>query len=144
MKNAIFLLAFFLISILACKTEKITTGCDAKNYPSIDFNGTLYVQPAGSPGFSDPKGWQGAVDYCNNLDFDGCDDWYLPSKDELYAIYQNKATIGDFDDMFGANYYWSATTKLGSDDDAWQVRFYTGATDYTDKSRVNNCRCVRR
>ena len=33
------------------------------------------------------------------------DDWYLPSKDELYKLYINKAVIGSF----AGTYYWSST-----------------------------------
>lgn len=52
---------------------------------------------------------QGAGDYaaklCYDLVLNGYSDWYLPSRDELYKIYLNKAAIpGYIDDM-----YWSSS-----------------------------------
>ncbi len=128
----------------ACKTEKGVTDCNS--YPSIDYNGSpLYVQPVNSEGFTSDFDWQGAIDHCYNLDIDGCDDWYLPSYEELYVLYQNKATLGDFSDTFGSNStYWSATPSAVSTYEAYKVRFYTGDGGYTDKTDVNRCRCVRR
>jgi hypothetical protein len=38
----------------------------------------------------------------------GYDDWYLPSKDELDKLYQNREAIGNFD-ATGAWWYWSSS-----------------------------------
>lgn len=119
-----------------------TTGCDTKNYPSIDYNGTLYIQPVGSPGFTNTYTWQQAVDYCNNLDFNDCDDWFLPSKEELHAIFLNKAQVGDFSDAF----YWSATRAVSYSDRALKQDFKDGSGNPTTSYDYEflRCRCVRR
>lgn len=143
MKNVIHLSVFFLLfTIIGCKTEMGTVDCDDKNYPSINVNGTLYVQPNTSPGFTNTYTWQEAIDYCNELDFEGCDDWYLPNKEELHALFTNKTLIGDF----AAVDYWSSTHHSGIPEDAFMQDFAdNGGNPSTrkDYDRIR-CRCVRK
>lgn len=52
-----------------------------------------------------------AARLCYDLVLNGYDDWYLPSRSELYTLYENKALIGGFIDgseLF-PSYYWSST-----------------------------------
>jgi hypothetical protein len=52
-----------------------------------------------------------AARICYNLVLNGYDDWYLPSRSELFTLYENKALIGGFIDgseLF-PSYYWSST-----------------------------------
>jgi hypothetical protein len=49
------------------------------------------------------------------------DDWFLPSKDELYKLYINKAAIGGF----AGTYYWSST-EFNSTDALVQAMHYGG------------------
>ncbi len=69
-----------------------------------------------------------AASICDNLDISGYDDWYLPSKDELHLLYQQKASgkINLPDD-----FYWSSTEA--SQNDAWSQSFSNGANSSTDK-----------
>lgn len=53
------------------------------------------------------------------LDLNGFDDWYLPSKDELNILFDNKEAIGGFADAD----YWSSSEGNGSWS-AWFRRFY--------------------
>jgi hypothetical protein len=46
-----------------------------------------------------------AARICNDLVLNGYSDWYLPSKDELYNLYLNRAVIGGFAD----GDYWSSS-----------------------------------
>ncbi len=46
-----------------------------------------------------------AADICANLNLGGYSDWFLPSKDELNEMFNNKAAIGGF----VGYYYWSST-----------------------------------
>ena len=46
-----------------------------------------------------------AARLCADLTESGYSDWYLPSQDELNALYVNKDTIGGFENT----YYWSST-----------------------------------
>lgn len=51
--------------------------------------------------------WEEAKEHCSQLKLNYYEDWYLPSKDELFLAYHNlhKQGIGDF-----ANYgHWSST-----------------------------------
>lgn len=53
----------------------------------------------------------------------GHTDWHLPSKDELYQLYVNRAKIGGFT----ANWYWTSTEK--NDWYAEALNFATGTFD---------------
>jgi len=65
------------------------------------------------------------------------DDWFLPSKDELYKLYLNKGTIGGFAD----NLYWSSSElKAGT---AWLRNFGSGNQDYDGKNYTYRVRAVR-
>jgi hypothetical protein len=74
------------------------------------------------------------------------DDWFLPSKDELDEMYQNKATI---DATAGANggsgfasaNYWSSTE--GGNDDAWLQSFGSGSQLSYFKYGKTEVRAVR-
>lgn len=73
-------------------------------------------------------------------------DWYLPSKEELNLMYQNKATI---DATAGANggsgfasaNYWSSTE--GSSNGAWKQDFANGFQNNSIKSFTFRVRAVR-
>lgn len=82
--------------------------------------------------------WQSALDYCNNLTFAGYSDWYLPSKDELNAMYVYRSTIGGFYN----NYYWSSTASSTSF--AWYQSFSDGSQSTNNKTNYYRVRPVRR
>lgn len=137
-----------------------------KQKKTIDFNGTLYVYPVDN---SNGLPWSGnyvntgalsstdgetnttkivnivgvgnyAAKLCSDLNAYGYDDWYLPASGELYAIFQNKNTIGG---SFSTGNYWSSTESdyyyaLG-------LNFLTGIISYNvPKYTILNVRCVRR
>lgn len=87
---------------------------------------------------------QGAGNYaariCDQLVAGGFDDWFLPSKDELDAMYRNlkKAGLGGFADK---DYYWSSSQY--DDDDAWLQNFGYGLQGYNDKHHNDYVRAVR-
>ena len=71
-----------------------------------------------------------AARLCADLTEGGYSDWYLPSKDELNAIYVNRVAIGGI----GANEYRSSTEWDGNPaDSAWTQDF----SDGTQYSGVN-------
>ena len=134
--------------------------------PSIVFNGqTLYVYPTdnstGIPWYNGTyvltnansttdgevntviivtSQGQGsyAAKICADLVAYGYDDWYLPSKDELNAIYQNKNEIKGFSDT----YYWSSTEY--NETDAWGQDFTNGSQVSYAKYPTSRVRCVRK
>ena len=70
-----------------------------------------------------------AAQLCVDLDYNGFDDWFLPSVDELVLIYTNlkQNGLGDFND---SNHYWSSSrvqrVENGDsfrEDHAWSVDF---------------------
>ncbi len=82
--------------------------------------------------------WENAFKYCKDLSLGGYNKWRLPSRDELDKLYQQKSKLKNVD--FSS--YWSATTDVSDNSNAWVVRFY-----YTDgwysKSANFFVRCVR-
>ena len=76
---------------------------------------------------------------------EGYSDWYLPSKDELYEMYNtignggSEGNIGGFQiGGFQNSYYWSSSEYSNSH--AWLVRFNLGSTDYYSKNWSNPVR----
>jgi hypothetical protein len=74
-----------------------------------------------------------AGDYSLN----GYADWFLPSKDELYLLYQQKDVVGNF--ATGA--YWSSTENNSSL--AWIHIFSNGNQTYTYKNNTVGVRAIR-
>jgi hypothetical protein len=74
-----------------------------------------------------------ADDYTLN----GYHHWFLPSKDELNLLYQQKAVVGGFANDF----YWSSTVLNSSY--AWYQDFIFGAQKYYNKGTTLRVRAVR-
>ena len=73
-------------------------------------------------------------------------DWYLPSKEELNLMYQNKATIDatattNSGSGFASDYYWSSTEYINSH--AWIQYFNDGGQFNSDKYDTYRVRAVR-
>ena len=87
---------------------------------------------------ANPRAKDQAVKFCNDLLVGPYDDWYLPSEQELYAMYVNRFAIGNF----ATKTYWSSTEVTGSSD--WKkarcLTFSDGSILTRDK---NNAYCVR-
>jgi len=85
----------------------------------------------------------GAGDYaariCNDLTAFGHSDWYLPSRQELEAMEDNKNQIGNFDTGKG---YWSSTEFANYY--AYIVYFSNGMYINVSKTQEHNVRCVRK
>ncbi len=86
-----------------------------------------------------------AIAYCEDLDFAGHDDWYLPTLSELKTIVNvdnyPKTVISVFK-YTASEYYWSSSqngTEYG-----WMILFRNGSTDYYYKRDTNHLRCVRK
>ncbi|MBN1534839.1 MAG: DUF1566 domain-containing protein [Spirochaetes bacterium] len=69
----------------------------------------------------------------------GKNDWFLPSIDELKAMYENlhMKAIGDFIDQC----FWSSTE--GGTDSAWAHDFYEGDRYRSERDRPSRVRAVR-
>jgi hypothetical protein len=84
-----------------------------------------------------------AAKLCYDLVLNGYDDWFLPSKDELNELFQQKDKVGGFEVDVTAP-YWSST-ELEVNNGAWRQTFadYFEQTIY-DKYNVYNVRAIRR
>jgi hypothetical protein len=90
-----------------------------------------------------------AAKVCADYDDGTYSDWFLPSKDELWLMYQNKNTIdvtavangGEAFHSSGCASYWSSTEY--SSDYAWMPHFASGFMDYFLKSYSGSCVHVR-
>ena len=84
-----------------------------------------------------------AASVCYDLVLNGYDDWYLPSKDELYLMYKNKNVIGNFSNEIVAP-YWSSSEY--EDRAAWRQCFgesEKGEQTIYDKYNKYNVRAIR-
>ncbi|MEI6757710.1 MAG: TIR domain-containing protein [Chlorobium sp.] len=83
----------------------------------------LIAAKADLPG-GDKYTWEAAKKACKELNENGYNDWYLPSKDELNHLYTNRSAVGGFA-VIG---YWSSTEI--SADSAWRQTFGSGVQYY--------------
>jgi hypothetical protein len=81
-----------------------------------------------------------AARLCSNLGAG----WYLPSKDELYKLYLNRAAIGNFDTT-GTGLYWSSSEDPASTAN-WNSFWYdfsNGTYQAKDKDELYKSRAIR-
>ncbi len=89
------------------------------------------------------KDWQGAMAFCENLNFAGYDDWQLPNLDALKALYSKKNSLRYLAPPRNLlqSYYWSSTTDASG---AWVFYFEDGDYRGGDKTKSGgSVRCVR-
>lgn len=87
--------------------------------------GLIWVFDANAKGTAN---WDNAIAHCNNLVYAGHSNWFLPNRDQLEAMYSQKAFFADVQ----ASWYWSSTPYDGYR--AWYVRMSNGNVDYRYKS----------
>ena len=112
--------------------------------PSFQYAGTTYyVHPEVGT-----MTWQSAIDYCENLTFAGCSDWFLPDKDELNTMYVNRNTIGGFVTTWTHSSadcrYWSSTESGYYGQYAWFQSFENGYQNTNDLDDYYRVRPVRK
>lgn len=91
------------------------------------------------------KNYTDAIAYCENLNFVGYDDWYLPSVDELKSIVKAenypKSIVKGFNNV-GPSYYWSSSEYTS--EYAWIVLFIYEDVVYYHKTDKSYVRCLRK
>ena len=78
-----------------------------------------------------------AAQLCADLILNGFDDWFLPSKDELDALYINKTKIGE---TFTYSHYWSSSEDKRN---AWIQTFMDGSQSLHLKLNTCYVRAIR-
>jgi hypothetical protein len=78
-----------------------------------------------------------AARLCSDLVLGGYSDWFLPSKDELDKLYQNKEEIGGFGEFI----YWSSSEYLA--ELAYMQYFPSGSWGASNKDNINHVRAIR-
>jgi uncharacterized protein DUF1566 len=107
---------------------------------SPDTGKPMYTTPSDAP---QPMKWKEAMDYAEKLDAHGHQDWRLPTKGELAALFNSRAAIGGFN-VTGSDpvgWYWSGTQ--GYEWHAWDQRFSDGDQTTYNKDHRSSVRCVR-
>ena len=102
------------------------------------YKGQTYMV---APDLEHKYDWYSAQVACEDLQYGGYIDWYLPSKEELNYMYILKSEIGGFY-SFMNSWYWSSTEY--NSDRVWEQDFYDGQQSHPSKSSSNRVRCVRR
>jgi hypothetical protein len=77
-----------------------------------------------------------AAKVCYDLELDGYTDWFLPSKDELQLLYENKTIVG-----MGNGIYWSSSEVNSIW--VWLGNFQTGELFYCEKNSTAAIRPIR-
>jgi hypothetical protein len=81
-----------------------------------------------------------AAGICAGYAGGGFTDWFLPAKDQLNCLYENKFAVGSFADAS----YWSSTESApGSEVGAWAQNFQFSGQFGDGKGNVFRVRCVR-
>lgn len=100
---------------------------------------TVYTTAADAPGI---YSWPTAMEYCENLEDVGHDDWRLPDRSELDAMFLNRAAIGGFgiSDSASGGWYWSANENDMFT--AWAQRFSDGNRRRNGEYTASAVRCI--
>lgn len=106
-----------------------TTGATGTALGTGQANTTAIVTNQGNGSY--------AAKLCDDLVLNGYSDWYLPGKDELNKLYENKEAVGGFADAF----YWSSSEN--SSNLAWWQYLGRGGQYLSTKSNTGSVRAIR-
>lgn len=130
--------------LIAAKTDQgqAEWGCSTTEIPGAEGEGIGNGEQNTRDIISGCPANDTAAALCFNLELEGYDDWFLPSKDELNQLYLQKDLVGGFATDATAP-YWSST-EYENHNAAWRQTFadYFEQTIY-DKYNVYNVRAIR-
>lgn len=136
--------------VRAGKTGVFNTTCTRNENETVSCNNGLVWQD-NTEASTTKKIWIEAINYCENLNFAGHNDWRLPNFNELLSLV-NYSEYRSIDPAFkniswepkfqGQKYnYWSSTSS--NSNEAYRVGFDASASNSKYKGTVLNVRCVR-
>jgi len=135
---------FLLLLVSVCSAQAEEFIRDDVQEVVIDKERNLMWQDDSTASSAD-KNYADAIAHCENMDFAGHTDWYLPNVDELKTIVKaenypkciDKAFVNVYPD-----YYWSSTEH--SPQYAWIVLFIYEDVVHYHKTDPSYVRCVRK
>lgn len=88
--------------------------------------------------------WKPAIDYCNNLNYNGTTGWRLPSINELASIlnYSLSQPASTFPSL-PSDTFWSSTSYNESPDYAWRINSSNGTIETGKKTKTAAVICVK-
>ena len=87
-----------------------------------------------------------AADLCDKYENDGYEDWFLPSRDELDSLYQNREIVNETalknngDVLKGGEYWSSSHNNINT---VWRQNFVAGNQSSELKDEKNYVRAIR-
>ena len=117
---------------------------DAENVVS-DNTRKLMWQDANIVDVTDRKTFVSAIDYCENLDFAGYQNWRLPNISELRSLLNFNSVSTSLDKTFveSNDIFFSSTTDAANENNAWTVNYFQAFTPTRSKTDLTYARCVR-
>ena len=82
---------------------------------------------------------QYAAKICDEYSYNGYDDWFLPSTNELKKIYENKDSIGGF----SGGYYWASERYYANYGLVASISFSNGTLGWNPNDQLNFVRACR-
>ena len=91
------------------------------------------------------QNWQGALNYCENLNYGGCSDWRLPNIFEMKSLINKdaKQPASEFPDFPSGDWIWTSTTNVDEPDKAWYVFSAVISVSSFSKTTSRTFYCVR-
>ncbi|MCX6246459.1 MAG: DUF1566 domain-containing protein [Bacteroidetes bacterium] len=124
-----------LISATTNQSANMHWGCDYTSIPGTLF--AIGTGQANTTAIVNGCTETGAARTCKDLNLNGYNDWFLPSKDELNQMYLQKNVIGGF----GSNYFWTSSQNDAST--GWDQSFSNGTQGPYSKFLSDYVRCIR-
>jgi len=90
--------------------------------------------------------WDNANSYCSELSLANLEGWKLPTLSELKGVIKSDAGSPTISEVFNhktSGFYWSSTSNVDDNSNAWGVLFYSGIQGSHAKNVNYYVRCVR-
>ena len=91
--------------------------------------------------------WSEANEYCKNLDITINQEWILPNFNQLFMLASRDKFSPAINIVFiniKSDLYWTSTTDLSNESNAWLINFKDGSISSQDKSQKKYVRCVQK